>query len=286
MKDLFEIACGTTAGKDHRFCGKNNHDAVFYQMTEDYFVGVVCDGCGSSKHSEVGAKIGVRFMVQSIIRQIPQLSKHGKDRETTPVSLWERVRHDVLSEISILAKKMGNSFSQVVTDYFLFTTVGVLITPVDAHFFSLGDGVIIINGEIIQVGPFSDNAPPYISYGLVDSSLGSSDPELLKFKIQRIMGIGQLNSFMIGSDGAVDIGKVADRHLPGKTEPVGPVSQFWENDRFFTNPDNINRRLRLINGEHIKPDWETRRVFTESGLLADDTTILVGRRKQQIEGEE
>ncbi len=275
MKNLFEIASGTTAGKDHRFSGKNNQDAVYSRITDDFIVGVVCDGCGSSKHSEVGAKIGCRLILQAVA---DQLHRSGQLQ-------LKRVQNDILAELYVIAKSMGDSLSEVVTDYFLFTTVGVVISDSGASFFSLGDGIIIVNGEITQIGPFPNNEPPYLAYGIVHSSLQDTSPELLQFQINRHIPIGELNSFLIGSDGAVDINRVSNRTLPGKTELVGLISQFWESDRFFNNPDNVNRRFRLINEDHMRPNWETRRVFTESGLLSDDTTILVGRRKRQEKGE-
>src|SRR3989344_4903992 len=150
MGSRFEIAGGTTAGRDHRTSGKNNHDAYHYRVEGNLLVGVVCDGCGSSKHSEVGAKIGARLVVQAIVRQLRRLEEtqyRPLTEEVQPLpSFWESVRQEVLTELRALAGRMGDSLSAVVNDYFLFTTIGAIVTRYGASFFSLGDGVIIVNG--------------------------------------------------------------------------------------------------------------------------------------------
>ena len=49
---------------------------------------------------------------------------------------------------------------------------------------------------------------------------------------------------------------------------VGPLSQFWADDAFYKNRDMVRRRLAVLNRG------------AGPGLLADDTTIVVVRRKQ------
>ena len=175
----------------------------------------------------------------------------------------------VVKRLRILAKELDTSLSSAVNDYLLFTIVGALVTPQNAVFFSLGDGVIAINDEVIPLGPFPDNAPPYLAYCLVDTKLQA---EMLRFQVQRVLASEELNSFLIGSDGIEDLVRAANSKVPGKSEVVGPLCQFWKEDRFFTNPDMVRRRLAGLNR-----DVPTHREF---GLLPDDTTLIVGRRKE------
>ena len=70
LRETFEIAVGTVIGRDHRVSGKNNQDAFCCLMADHLIVAVVCDGCGSSPHSEVGAKIGAKIIAAEILRSI------------------------------------------------------------------------------------------------------------------------------------------------------------------------------------------------------------------------
>ena len=44
-------------GHDHLYRGINCHDAFNMDSVRNTVFGVVCDGCGSGAHSEVGAKL-------------------------------------------------------------------------------------------------------------------------------------------------------------------------------------------------------------------------------------
>jgi hypothetical protein len=86
-----------------------------------------------------------------------------------------------------------------------------------------------------------------------------------------------VESILIGTDGVSDLIKAANCNLPGKSELVGEIGQFWEDDRYFKNPDAIRRQLALINREVTKPDWPEHQLTKEVGLLPDDTTLVVMR---------
>ena len=84
---------------------------------------------------------------------------------------------------------------------------------------------------------------------------------------------------MIGTDGAVELMGLADAPLPGKETRVGPISQFWRDDRFFANRDAVRRRLSLINSESVRVCPRTGRLERAHGLLPDDTSLAVVRRR-------
>ena len=94
-----------------------------------------------------------------------------------------------------------------------------------------------------------------------------------------VIPTSSLDSFLIGTDGAIDLLGLEEVCLPGKTECVGSISQFWENDRYFKNRDNLRRRLSLINRDIKRFDKCERRLIQTKGLLRDDTTVIVGRRR-------
>lgn len=278
MNAVFSLAAGSVAGRDHRLAGKNNHDAYFLISEPDLIVAVVCDGCGSGKHSEVGAKIGARLLCESLVRHVRRPGAQTITEATAPVVL-ERMRRDVLTDLHSLARSMGNSLSAVVNDYFLFTVVGVLITPRRTVLFSLGDGMLAVNGEPILIGPFPDNEPPYLAYDLVESSLAVGE-SLLGFQVQRSLPTDQVRSFLLGTDGICHLAAAAHRVMPGTTEPVGDIRQFWTQDRYFHNPDSVRRRLEAINREVTQLDTRNIQLQRENGLLPDDTTLIVGRRTE------
>lgn len=287
METVFEIAGGSVAGRDHVKAGKNGHDAYGWYLGSDCLVAVVTDGCGSGKHSEVGAKLAVPLLINSIRYHLEHSleqpltsaleTQFGEENPTS--SFWERVRSDVLAQIRVLALAMGGSFSRTVSDYFLFTVLGALITPVGTCLFSIGDGRIELNGEVIPLGPFPDNEPPYLTYALVETSLSSQDPGALKFQT-RVIPTQELQTLLIATDGGNDLAASAGKHLPGKDELIGPLSQFLATDLFYVNPDAIRRRLMMANREIIRPDWGNQRMRKEVGHLPDDTTIVAIRRRQ------
>lgn len=270
----FEIAGGTVMGKDHRAGSLGNQDAYYWFDSDKMTVAAVCDGCGGAPHSEVGAKLGARLVVEAVRRKL-ELSDFFD-----PDAMMEQVRKDVLAELRLLALNMGQSLTKIVREMFLFTVMGLALTARGAIIFSLGDGFYSFNGKLFREGPFPGNAPPYLAYGgLVESSLDSSRSSLFRFKTDIMLPLEMVKTICLASDGLEDLLAAADNDLPGKNELVGPLVQFWENDIFFKNPDAIRRRLFQINREVVRPDWENKSLERESGWLADDTTLVVVRRQ-------
>ena len=275
MKDQFQVAAGSITGRSHRFAGKNNQDAYCFAMSDKAVAAVVCDGCSAGKHSEVGAKIGARMITGAVIGTADQCLP-GSEAEAT---FWERIRQDVLAQLRVLSKAMGGSLNQAVIDYFLFTTVGVLIKPDVTTVFSIGDGVYFLNDEMFRLGPFPGNEPPYLAYSLLESFWGPDDQKKLQFNFEQIALTEKIESLLIGTDGALDLIAAQDRRVPGKEETVGPISQFWQEDKYFENPDMLRRRLTIVNRDVQQVDWKKQQVAKEKGLLSDDTTMVALRRK-------
>ncbi len=285
---LFEVAAGSVIGSHHRRDGENNQDSFAIYQDDKLTIGIVCDGCSDSKFSESGSRIGSRIILQSLVRQLKRYQYHWSTQPfpqswSSDRRFWERTERDVTSAIHQLAQQMGESLTEQVSLHFLFTTIGFVITPTGGIFFSLGDGAIAINGDLFQIGPFPGNAPPYIGYQLINSRIGTENPELLAFRVHYEIPVADLDSFLIGTDGVFDLNKAAERNLPGKNDLVRPLSQFWEDDQYFRNPDMVNRILRQANQERNIFDTHTRALIrTDHGLLPDDTTLIVGRRRKEI----
>jgi hypothetical protein len=260
----FELAAGSTIGRDHREVPKNCQDSFVLVRDDLCSAGIVADGCGSGAHSEVGAQLGARLLAHSITSEV-RLRRSSQDIN------WQRIRQDLLSQLHVLARGMGGDFRETVNEYFLFTVVGVLLAYDTATFFAIGDGVIMVNGESYQLGPFANNQPPYVGYGLLPGNV-EMDAEELQFQILDECPLKSVDTFLVGSDGVLDLMRVSQKNLPGLSQPVGGIEQFWTEDRFFGNQQLVSRQLKLVGRDWPKRD-------PHPGLLPDDTTLLVGRRK-------
>lgn len=278
MMDLFEVASGSVVGRDHVHIGKNNQDAHCVVRDTGGVIAVVCDGSSSGKFSEFGARLGARLIATSLHDSL----RAGRK---APDAL-ERARLDVLAQIRLLANVMGFSLSQTISDYFLFTVVVAILEPLETTIAAIGDGAYAVNGELVTLGPFPENAPPYLAYAITGSPLTHVEPGSIRFQPHSVVPTADIQSLIIGSDGVGDLDTCRERNLPGRQECVGPLSQFWENDRFFKNPFILGRRLNLINPP--RPTIRVRDGVIErsEGLLLDDTTLVAVRRKAVITTEE
>lgn len=268
MKE-FETAHGSILGRVHRDTGKNNQDAFALIEREDYIIAIVCDGCSDCVNSGVGAALGARLLAHSIERQ---LVKNGCALDD-PNKILKIASNDMLAHLRVLTLNVAgfDSFRKAVEDYMLFTIVGYIVTRERTIIFSAGDGSYCLNGNHHELGPFPDNAPPYIGYALFDGSSAQV--------INESVATRSVDSLLIATDGIGYIARIADNPLPGKSENVGPLSQFWENNAFFQNPDAVRRRLTLMNRDYVAiRDGSLEKTV---GLLQDDATLIAMRRKQE-----
>lgn len=272
MKYQFELAGGSITGREHSRLGKNNQDAFAWYRSEDYLIAIVSDGCGSGAHSEVGAKLGVRLTITAI-----QQSLQEDDQSLNHEAGWKRLQNRLLAQLQRFAEQLGGELEQTVQNYLLFTIVGGVITPEQTTLFALGDGVFVINGQVCHLGPFPGNAPPYLAYGLLDQG-----GDAFQLKPVQQFSTSNLESLLIGSDGVDDLIQVAHQTLPGRSEPVGSITQFWQDDRYFHNSDQVRRRLSMINREAIRLDNQTQQLLKHPGLLPDDTTLITIRKQEAL----
>ena len=226
-------------------------------------------------HSEVGARFGANFVARKIIEFHEQLVRRGLSYADTldGIHVLELIRQSFIERLMYELTLYPMPQPQALEQHFLFTIVGCIITPEETITFSIGDGAIALNGVVRNMGPFPGNYPPYVAYGVFGSTHYSRDNPHLKFVVHDRVSTSSVSSLMIASDGVAEWDKIADCFPAYKKEPVGPLSQFW-NQPFIGQPKLVQMRLNEVNKERI-----TRHVdgtpFIEAGLLADDTTIVV-----------
>ncbi|MCP3168984.1 protein phosphatase 2C domain-containing protein [Myxococcus qinghaiensis] len=258
----FDVAAASVQGREHARAGRNNQDAWCVRASEHGLVAVVADGCGSQSCSELGAQLGVRRVAQAALVRL------AEDGRVDEAGFLPGLREDVLCLLSELRGELGRD----TMGDFLFTVVGAVLTPSHTLVFSAGDGVWCLNGEVQVLGPFANNAPPYLAYAL---SGGAQTPLVA----HALVPTRDVQVLMLGTDGVSDLAKLTEARLPGSDERVGELSRFWTEDRYFANPDALRRRLAMLNREHVRADFEARRLERTPGLLADDTTMVVLRRR-------
>lgn len=273
----YKIGTGSTIGKYHIKTGKNNQDAYRYIRADSKIVGVVCDGCGSGAHSEVGAQLGANIIAEQLFFHTDLWDCAGEVDLVN--SKLERSRKVILSKLRGIVKEgfiFHKEFETFFTEYFLFTALCFIVEKNYTYIFSIGDGVYALNGNVKNLGGFESNAPPYVAYGLIPDAI---PPELnIKFQINEIIKTENLDTLLIATDGAEDIIRHEDHKISGRNELVGPLAQFWDNDKYY-NDFNITRRLTIMNRELWKLNRENVSLEKETGCLDDDTTIIVLKRE-------
>lgn len=259
----FDIAAASVIGREHLRAARNNQDAFCFDSCAQGIAAVVADGCGSGAFSELGAQAGARQVVASALR----LLRHGEP--VASAAFLSLLRESSLEFLRQLAHSLGRDGLQ---ECLLFTLVGAVVTPSHTLVFSAGDGVWALNGHVQTLGPFPGNAPPYLAYGLLPDSA-------VPLVRDAFVPTSEVESLLLGTDGVGDLARLAEHLVPERDEPVGPLSQFWSEPRYFRNPDALRRRLALLSRESVRVEPVSHRLVRTPGLLADDTTLVVLRRR-------
>ncbi|MCB9560243.1 MAG: protein phosphatase 2C domain-containing protein [Kofleriaceae bacterium] len=256
-----EVATGCVLGRDHRRTDRPCQDAVAVARADGAAVVAVADGCGSGRHSEVGARIGARVLATAAAARLTA----GAAIEDP--ATWLAAADDVLVQLTCLIDAFGGSVRDVVHDHFLFTLVAAAVTPRGAAAFAIGDGVIVLGDDlhVLDAGP--DNAPPYLAYRL----LGAPAPHRL------VVAPPATRAALVATDGATALLAHAGAPLPAGRGAVLDPRAVATDDRLWRNPDALRRRLAVASADHVEVDAATARLTRTGGVLADDTAIAALR---------
>jgi len=312
LPENLQIVGGSIIGNEHVRLSRNNQDAWVVRQDEDRAVATVSDGCGSGRFSEVGARVGANLLAGIIYRKLGEPMFRLDRLASEPANcLLEQSRQEVLERIGDLSRQLvlitfgqcvsnilaegisprrlkppttneitgsgiRSSFSEAVTDFFLFTVIGFFATRRSVGLFHAGDGITAWNDEITLLRS-EGNAPEYIGYELTGSSLFAQSPNAFHFNLDRLSAIEDFRNAFLGTDGAIDLHEAAAGTFPGKTELIGPIAGLLKDDRMFSNPDSLRRHLAKAAQNIHRPDWEARRMVKSPGLLPDDTTLILIR---------
>jgi len=271
----FRAAAASVPGRDHQRLGRNNQDAFALWQGTSHLCAVVADGCGSAPHSEIGARLGARLLAQALARKLeppaiaaplplgdaPLPSGSAAREPGFPdcvETLLAEAREELLAQLLPIARALAGAedervFAAAVRDHLLFTLVGALVGSSGAVLFALGDGALALDGVPISLGPFADNEPPYLGYGLLPERLHGFSADQLRFNIAAVSAAPF--EIALGSDGALE--------LFAATPPRDLASETL----LFENPDALRRKLWL----------RTQPRHDGGPTLLDDTTLILLR---------
>lgn len=274
---MIEIASGSVIGKSHVRLGRNNQDAYGHLVYPDEVFAVVCDGCGSGMSSEVGAQLGCEIILTELRSDlVTEWLESPAEKDLQPI--LKEIQDRIVNKIIGISYKVGDYLPNIIKDYFLFTVLVAVVGIKRSFVASIGDGFYAINGDLHQIGPFENNAPPYVAYNAISSHVNRDVvKDAADFQIHATMVSEDVQSIMIGTDGVEDIISNESNIIPGKkTEIVGPVSQFWTDDLYFRNKAVLDRKLVQMARDSTK--LKSGVLTHERGYLMDDTTIISIRR--------
>jgi hypothetical protein len=257
MDTLIRTAAAAVIGARHQRAARNGQDAVATWASNGDSGGavvVVCDGCSSGASSEVGARLGASLFAGAVAARLQAGESPGA------AAMWCGARADVIATLAALLERMPGDRAQAISESFLFTVVAAAATRDAAAVWALGDGAYSfgdpsLRGGTRVLGPFADNAPPYLAYDL----LGDPRPAHLD------LAPPGWTSIVIATDGATDL--------------EGPAGlERFAAPELVDRPDALRRRLALLarTGERI--DWIERRVVRTPAALQDDCAIGVLHR--------
>ncbi|MFC1638250.1 protein phosphatase 2C domain-containing protein, partial [Patescibacteria group bacterium] len=200
------IRSATTAGNHHKSPNNpgaiNNQDAVEEIIVDGEVVGaVICDGCGSKPHSEIGSRFGAVTIANFLSEKLNQ---------SIPID-WNDLTGTVAMGIAQKAmdyNRVHEEVEETIRDNFLFTIMIAVIVDGKLLIASCGDGVYRIDDDIYEIESPIENAPTYLAFKLIKSKY---DPSEIQIQLNEEIDLNSLSKgVVIGSDGASELIEVND----------------------------------------------------------------------------
>jgi hypothetical protein len=285
MNTKWQCATAAVTGARHQRDARNGQDAVGAWLGADAAAIVVCDGCSAGAGSELGARLGAQLVIGALARRLARGAAAGDE------ATWCGVRDEVGGALARVIEQCGAigacDREAALRESFLFTIVAAAVTRDEVAVWALGDGAYATLGtsspaEARVLGPFADNAPPYVAYDLL------GEPRAADLRVVPASGC---SGVVIATDGVADLIACADEREAGDAgDDDGDDDPHRREHRaaaaavlagFATpalaRPDALRRKLALLarRGETI--DWDARRVVRVPAPLQDDCAVAALR---------
>jgi hypothetical protein len=255
--ELYSLRAASVIGTEHRDQWRNNQDA-YAMISEGLFsFGIVCDGCGSTAHAEVGAKL-----IATKAKQIAHtLVGAICEREWTPKPelMARSLKTELLYFLRSLKMQLDEeSFRETMA----CTLLGFILFEEEGCLFYRGDGFYAVDGIVYQLSS-ENNAPDYLIYDVDHPQEDSLIIEPIDKPFSQVM---------VGTDGFEWWSRRESQLLPDQTREIGSVESFLEEAEFDTSV-KMQRFLQRV---------QTPRIVEGSrrdGLLKDDTTLIIAEKR-------
>jgi hypothetical protein len=222
-----KIGYGSIQGFTHRNLEYNNQDFVLVEENEEYSMGLIADGCGSGSNSEVGAQLGLKYLMKRISERIN--------------SSWQgNLKEDLQKYSNQLAGLHSDNPKKFIKNFLLYTVIGFVERNGVLTILSFGDGVIVVDDKVEIID--QNNRPRYINNELIGNEGG-------QFVFDQINFDGQ--TVMIGSDGVEDLIEGLNKGLIDEYENL---EEFMKDECNFTNPVHIPKLLKKYATKGILKD--------------------------------
>jgi Protein phosphatase 2C len=243
LSGRFAAAAGSVTGREHRRAERDGQDGHALVVTGEVVAAIVTDGCSSGRRSEIGARIGAGWLAALVEQRFAAVAC-----EASATAAASDVCRELLVRLGLLARSLhpaGDVDAARVDESLLFGFLAAVVTARTTIVFGIGDGIVVVDGEVISIDPGPNNAPPYVAYGLLDAAAAGSVPRV----------------HFVGPTAEVDVVAVATDGLA----PVVPTLATLASDpRYAINPSLLRKRLVVL---------------SDRGTFSDDATVAVVRRR-------
>ncbi len=252
------ISGGSHIGHSHIFKRTNCQDAFGLASWKTSAWGVVCDGCGSGRHSEVGANL----LCQAACREISRLVQKNYPPNKIPDILFQSLIRliDLNQHFTAPAYEEIGETARYIEDYWLATIFGFIFNKNELVIFNAGDGVFVLGDEIREID--QNNSPKYLGYAcLRQPQLVGVGEEFIPREFDvRLPGnkFAQTNQIMVATDGFSTINE-------SKWNQAAPHDLSLHGSQWGTKGKTGFQRW--MNAQSIKGHFE------------DDCAIVIAERK-------
>jgi serine/threonine protein phosphatase PrpC len=238
----YTTATASVIGSSHQKLYYNNQDAYDLYQDRKIVVGVVADGCGSGINSEVGARLGVHFVVNFCRKNF---TNRVFDAEILKNGLVEYLKNIVKNQQTI-------EEIEFIENYLFFTLFGFIIQEKQTFIFHSGDGMYALNDKEVIIE--QHNRPHYVAKNLIS---GNSKIE------SDVIETNKLNRLFVATDGLLHLN---DKFLRGeKVLGMNKMADMFDNSDYFDDIVALPKDLTDL--------------AVNKNILKDDNTLILLKRE-------
>jgi hypothetical protein len=233
----YTTASASITGSSHQKLYYNNQDAYHFYQDDHLIVGVVADGCGGGSDSEVGARLGVNFVVNFCRKHFTHAPFE--------VNILKNGLVDFLKQV--VKNQQTSEELEFIENYLFFTLFGFIVQKDQTTIFHSGDGVYLLNDKEVVIDQL--NRPNYIAKTLISGAAEIGTESI---------ATAQLDRLLVATDGLLHLKQpfAQQENLGGITQ----ISDFFDNSDFFEDIIALPKYLTEL---------ATKRI------LRDDTTMIL-----------